>query len=741
MRRFVAVATEIALLLGGLTVVAVAATYPLVRHITTHLPNDLADPVLVTWILAWDADAFRHGVTQLFNAPSFFPYSHTLVYSETLIGLAVFTAPIQWLSANPVFVYNIAFIASFVQAGAGMYVLARALTGRRDAALLAALAYAFTPLRVAQFAHLQWLMTGWLPLSLWALHRYFSTGAFAFLLASTAAYLLQSLTASYFTYFALLPLAAVTIAEAWRLRPPLRRTLSHFAAAGALCALALAPVVHAYYRAREEHDFRRPASEIASLSADLGDYLHAHNHVTLWRHAPWGNGEHELFPGAIVLVLAGIAVFTTRDGSTSRIRLYAAIGATTLVLSLGPQPTAWGHPAPIHGPYQLLLDVVPGLDGLRALSRIGVIVVLALSVLAAYGTVRVLDRVAPRRRSMVVTGLAIGMVAEGWAAPIRTATFDPLAEPDDRGAYTFLRTSGPEGAVLELPMSLVNEEREQRYQYLTLWHGHRTVNGRSGYAPALTQWLYSEDESPLADVNRLGVAVEFLRAMGVRYVVIHRGEFEKPAAEAALMREFEGDRRQVVAENGFGHTIVFTLAVDDLPTADIARPTTSSGEPAAWRPIPQSAIHTRASHSPDRLPLLFDGDRDTRWLTADRQTGSEWIEVEFDSPRNVGLVRMQTAERSFADYPRELAIDAVEAGRARTLFHGSVLPQFGRGFAANHTYPNIDIVLPDNQARVIRLRQLGVTDRMFWSIHALELWERVRQDAVSPARTVPPAGR
>src|SRR5450759_203468 len=153
MRRFVAVTNEFALLLGGLTVVAVAATYPLIRHITTHLPNDLGDPVLVAWILAWDADAFRHGVLNIFNAPSFFPYLHTLVYSEHMIGVAVFTAPLQWLTANPVFVYNIAFIASFVQAGAGMYVLARSLTGRRDAALLAALAYAFTPFRVAQFAN------------------------------------------------------------------------------------------------------------------------------------------------------------------------------------------------------------------------------------------------------------------------------------------------------------------------------------------------------------------------------------------------------------------------------------------------------------------------------------------------------------------------------------------------------------------------------------------------------------
>src|SRR4051794_8993034 len=123
MRRFAAVAIEASLLLGGFTVAAIAVTYPLGRHLATHLPNDLNDPVLVAWILSWDADAFRHGITHIFDAPSFFPYLHTLVYSEHLIGLALFTAPLQWLTGNPVLVYNIAFIASFVQAGAGMYLL------------------------------------------------------------------------------------------------------------------------------------------------------------------------------------------------------------------------------------------------------------------------------------------------------------------------------------------------------------------------------------------------------------------------------------------------------------------------------------------------------------------------------------------------------------------------------------------------------------------------------------------
>ena len=180
-----------------------------------------------------------------------------------------------------------------------------------------------------------------------------------------------------------------------------------------------------------------------------------------------------------------------------------------------------------------------------------------------------------------------------------------------------------------------------------------------------------------------------------------------------MMRELEGDPRQVAAEHAFGQTTVFTLSEAPPPA-----------EARGVRAVPASAIRARASNASGRLPFLFDGNRDTRWLTGARQTGREWIELLFDAPRRVAAVRMQTAERSFGDYPRELAIDVLEGTASRTVFRGSVLVAFGRGLAVNYKYPTIEIPLPDNRATGLRLRQLGVTDVLFWSIHELELLER-----------------
>src|SRR5947207_10477325 len=90
------IGVEAALVLIGFTTLAVAATFPLVRTIGTHLPGDLGDPVMNTWLLAWDASRLRHGLAGVWDAPNFFPYRHTLAYSDHLLGIAIWTAPLQW---------------------------------------------------------------------------------------------------------------------------------------------------------------------------------------------------------------------------------------------------------------------------------------------------------------------------------------------------------------------------------------------------------------------------------------------------------------------------------------------------------------------------------------------------------------------------------------------------------------------------------------------------------------------
>ena len=172
-----------------------------VRNITAALPGDLGDPLLNTWILAWDAERFLHGLDGFWDAPMFFPYPSSLAYSEHLLGVAIFTAPLQWLTDNPILVYNMVYLGSFVLAGTGMYLLTTSITGSRLAGMIGGMAFAFLPYRADQASHLQVLLYGWMPVGLWGLHRYFYSGQRKMLVVFALAFVLQGFSNGYFFYF------------------------------------------------------------------------------------------------------------------------------------------------------------------------------------------------------------------------------------------------------------------------------------------------------------------------------------------------------------------------------------------------------------------------------------------------------------------------------------------------------------------------------------------------------------
>ena len=173
--RIAAERKELAFVAAAFLIATVVLTLPLALNLKRALPSDLVDTLFTTWAIGWDADRLRHGLRGVWDAPIFFPYRGTLVFSETLLGLAVFVAPLYWFTADPVLTYNAAFLLSFTIAGVGMYLLARELTGSRAAAFAGGIYFAFGPFRMTQIAHVQMVATGWIPIALFGLHRYFWT--------------------------------------------------------------------------------------------------------------------------------------------------------------------------------------------------------------------------------------------------------------------------------------------------------------------------------------------------------------------------------------------------------------------------------------------------------------------------------------------------------------------------------------------------------------------------------------
>ena len=308
--------------------------------------------------------------------------------------------------------------------------------------------------------------------------------------------------------------------------------------------------------------------------------------------------------------------------------------------------------------------------------------------------------------------LAITTFVEGYD-PVKPVPF--RIAPSVRSAYLRL-ADRPPGAVVELPFNSSWEaskiSREAYQVYGTLLHGHPIVTGYSGYFPPLFWVLQGHT---LLHNMEPGI-VPALRALGVRYVLVHEELYEDKARADAAVNAILLDPGQLASVETVGATTLVTL----LPASRGIR-----REPLAGAiPIPLSAEHLNASHGSDRLPFAVDGDPATRWMSLRPQSGDEQIRVGFSSPTAVVHVRLGLAVESFQDYPRHLVVDgSVDGHTFSPLYDGSVVPQFVLGAVDSRRYVMIDVALPPRPVRVLRLRQTGRDDRFYWSINELQLWE------------------
>ena len=320
------------------------------------------------------------------------------------------------------------------------------------------------------------------------------------------------------------------------------------------------------------------------------------------------------------------------------------------------------------------------------------------------------------RVTRMLTVAACGAILlEGCAAPLTLSPYRPGGSPVERSAYRWLREQPP-GAMLELPIAPPDQRHfALDYHAATLLHAHPIVNGGySGYRSPLQEFL-SGPPTPLADATYVGPMLGALRSLGVRYVLLHRNLYDNERAAAQMEDAIHAASEHVDQRREFGPVQAWTLKAhaSQVPAA-----------PAASSPVPSAAFTATSSASSGRLPLAFDGDPQTRWLSGARQAGNEWIELRFDRPRPVARIDLEIGRRSLADYPRALAIDAVQTdGSVRTVHDGSVLTPLLEALVRDPERVRITIAVPVTQATRLRLRQTGQTRTWFWSIHELTVWE------------------
>lgn len=595
------------LALLGYLALTVGMTYPLVLKFFSAIPGDSFDGWQNYWNLWWVKTALVDQITS--------PWFTDLLYHPTGVGLLFHTLnafngisflPIQ-LAFGLLPEYNTVVVFSFAAGGLGGYLLARQVLGTnssRLAAFLAGAIFTFSPYHFAHLlGHMQLIALAWLPFySLYVLRtlraaespdvqRVAREGIMAALFL-----ILVALCDWYYAFYCIL---FTTVAAAWfglrsmsaARRHALGLGLIALAAVGATAALVLSPLLIPMVGEARQASYMVPdAAQSRQLSADLLAFVTPQGFHPLW--GEWARSQSEnftstiseytVFAGFTVLGLALIGLFSRwRRGMKG---LWLSVALLFFVLSLGPvlhiggQAARWPSGVEIALPYAAIARL-PFVNIMRSISRLDVIVMLALGVLAAGG---LNSLVRGRVGGVLIGALCLAFVLfEFLPAPY------PMSPPDTPSWYRKLAEDTRPGAVLNLP---ANWDRPGYLLYQTE-HGKpltvayisrddpRTLVHR---APVLQHFRHLGPDIIDLDLREQGQQV--LADLDVRWVVLDRykmpGGAERGYTEAAAAEIFgdqapifEDDRLTVYEVTGKGEHDPYIMLGEDWESFDGATKT------------------------------------------------------------------------------------------------------------------------------------------------------------------------
>jgi len=548
--------------------------YPLSVAPADRAVNMGADTRLFLWTLAWDLHALVHQPFAIFDANIFFPERHTLAYSENLFGVALLVAPWLAVTGDPLLAMNVAALLSCVLSGLGAYALARRLEIGVAGAIVAGVIFAFSPPRFWRLGQLHLTSVQWIPFSLSFLHVYLERGERRHLLAAAAFFTLQALSSGHGAVFLAVSTVAlvsyhavVTGSFSWR------KLVRDLGLGGVLLLSLNAPFAWPYLEVKHEMGFERSLADAEHGSPNAVSYLasptHLHRFLLSLAPAAWAVNDAEafLFPGYLTLILAAVALrrrpvpggprsAPERGESASRIAVVLELGAPlaararferwrTALRSWSARRcgtalgfyvllavlTLWASLGPRFGLYALLYHV-PGFSFIRIPSRIMIVTLLSLSVLAGAGFDRVADRWAFARRPWFAVVLLGLLLAELAAFPIKARPYVVEIPAVDR----WLARQPQPFAIAEVPVldpdrNVRSDRIHSLYMLHSMAHCQKTVSGYSGFLPLRHVALFRSlmrfpDE----------VSLRALRDLHVGYVVVHRDLYPPGEVEAADQR-------------------------------------------------------------------------------------------------------------------------------------------------------------------------------------------------------------
>jgi len=534
----------------GYFILTILLTWPLVVRLDNYVPN-WGDPLLTSWILAWDTHALLTHPWNLFTTNTFYPWNwDSLAFSEHMISNQLVFFPVYLLTNNPILGSNIILFLSFVISGFGMYKLVEHYTKNRFAAFISGFIFAFTTFRFYHLGHLPLQTYQWMPLTILYFDRFASERKSKDMVLFTLFFLLQLLSSWYLGIYISIMVAfylLYLLSQKEKRRSIISKRFFGMMAVSIVVIIIVAlPFVYPYYELQKLYGFTRMKDEVRSYSAGVRDLFRlpaSNNMYDGLIHAfdiESTQPEKLLFPGFAVIILSIIGLLSTIkvrrdilkiDFSDIRI-FYASLAIFSLLMCFGMHEN-------FYTPYELFYDFIPGFSSMRVPPRFFVVMIFSLSVLSAFGIKRILNwgRLEDNKISggVIIVLLSALLFVESLWVPVGLEKVPagnsvPLV-------YKWLGAQDGNFAILELPTADIAEYNlwfEARYMYFSTYHWKDVMNGNSGFVP-------SDYIRFLSDIRSFpsNESIEFLRDAGVRYVLIHK-EYYTENELSKLISEING---------------------------------------------------------------------------------------------------------------------------------------------------------------------------------------------------------
>lgn len=488
------------------------STWPLVT--SPWLVPQHQDPLFSSWrVYQWARNLAAFGAHGWFSGNIFHPAPDVLLYSDAIALPALLGAPFVLLGVPVVVVYSALVWLATLSAGLAMYACARRVSGSTGGALVAAAVFTGAPARVEHVMHLELLWTAFLPWAVLATMQAFDgerRGSWRL----AAAFAGQMLSCIYYGVFLLTLWPVLVLAEWLRRKGAISRAVPvRVGAAFAAGAIVAGAYAVPYQRARSVVGERSDA-DMANYGASFASYLAAPPGNLVWGRDDGALPELRLSPGVVALGLAGVGLAAP---STPWVLSIAVTTAVAAEASRGSKGLV----------YPLLRRLAPPYRGLRVPARFGAVVLMGVALLAAVGVATLSQWVAARSASSTLTAVVLLLVVGEGASVVSAMRMPSVAPP----VYAWLSTVPPTVvAHVPLPVPDALPGAEADFQYFAQYHGHRLVNGNSGFYPP--SYLDLLDRAGAFPDDR---AVVELRRLGVEYVLVHEQYYATREAFGAVI--------------------------------------------------------------------------------------------------------------------------------------------------------------------------------------------------------------